>query len=435
MRRKRNLVILKEQRKVNYKEAREYLDRVSVSGSILGLDSIRALMDELGNPQDELRIVHIAGTNGKGSILTYVRSILGKAGYSVGTYSSPSVFGYLERFQIDGEWMDESELPEYVEKAQKAVDRMLAKGLAHPTVFEIETAVAFLYFEDRGCDYVILETGMGGDLDSTNVIARPLVCAFASISMDHIGVRGDALEEIAACKSGIIKPGASVITGPQRPEVMAILKEKAECADCRLTETSTIMHKDSSLDGQSFVYNNRIYCISLLGRHQQINAAVAIEIAEALRQRGVAIEDENIAEGLSDARWPGRLEVIRKSGRMFILDGAHNEAAARALSDALTELLGDERIDIVMGVFRDKEYEVIAGILEPHIRRCFCTRLPNAERSLSAEELQAVMTGLGVSCCTEPSIADAIGRACGTTLITGSLSLLADAKRAIEELD
>ena len=309
---------------MNYTEAREYLNNVSASGIILGLDSIRALMEELDNPQDDLRIVHIAGTNGKGSILSYTKNILMDAGYRIGCYSSPSVFGYLERFQIDGEWMAKSEFSELVQKVKDAADRMTAKGLNHPTVFELETAIAFEYFKERNCDYVMLETGMGGDLDSTNVIKSPLVCAFASISMDHIGILGNTLREIATCKSGIIKPGAAVVTGPQDPEAMEVLKAAAESMGCRITHTEDCIRKEHTPEGQTFLYKGREYFIKLLGRHQLRNAAVAIEVASALQRTGATVTEENIRNGLAKTRWPGRLEIIRKDSKIWILDGAHN---------------------------------------------------------------------------------------------------------------
>lgn len=417
---------------MNYHEAREYLDKVSVSGSILGLDSIRALMNELGNPQDELKIVHLAGTNGKGSILSYTRSILMTAGYSVGCYSSPSVFGYLERFQIDGKWMDESELPNLVEKAKAAADRMTARGLNRPTVFELETAIAFLYFNERSCDYVVLETGMGGDLDSTNVISHPLVCAFASISMDHIGVLGNTLTEIATSKSGIIKPGASVVTGAQSPEVMEVLEDAASRCGCRTIKTTNAIHKESSLAGQRFMYNNREYRINLLGRHQLQNASVAVEIAAELKRLGANIPEEAIASGLSKTRWPGRLEVIQNESKTWVLDGAHNVAAAECLAETLKELWPGKEFTAITGVFRDKEYEKLARILSEVIDCAICVDLPNSGRSLPKEELAEVFRNVGIKSDISGGIAEAIR----TTdeelvLVTGSLSLLEEARDAI----
>ena len=419
---------------MNYTEAREYLDNVSASGIILGLDSIRALMEELDNPQDDLRIVHIAGTNGKGSILSYTKNILMDARYRVGCYSSPSVFGYLERFQIDGEWMAESEFPELVQKVKDAADPMTAKGLNHPTVFELETAIAFEYFKERNCDYVMLETGMGGDLDSTNVIKRPLVCAFASISMDHIGILGNTLREIATCKSGIIKPGAAVVTGPQDSEAMEVLETAAESMGCRITRTEDCIRKEHTTEGQTFLYKGREYFIQLLGRHQLRNAAVAIEVASALQRTGAAVTEENIRNGLAKTRWPGRLEIIRKDSKIWILDGAHNAAAAECLAETLRECWPDTKFTAVTGVFRDKEYSKIAAILSGVLHHAICIDLPEVDRSLPKEELAAVYEKVGVKSNVSDSIETAIKEATSdAVLVTGSLSLLRSAKDGIEK--
>lgn len=420
---------------MNYTEAREYLENVSASGIILGLDSIRALMDELDNPQNNLRIVHIAGTNGKGSILSYTKNILMDAGYRIGCYSSPSVFGYLERFQIDGEWMAESEFPELVQKVKDAADRMTAKGLNHPTVFELETAIAFEYFKEQNCDYVMLETGMGGDLDSTNVIKRPLVCAFASISMDHIGILGSTLREIATCKSGIIKPGAAVLTGPQDPEAMEVLEATAESMDCRITHTENCIRKEHTTEGQTFLYKGREYFIQLLGRHQLRNAAVAIEVASALQKTGAVVTEENIRNGLAETRCPGRLEIIRKDSKIWILDGAHNAAAAECLAETLRECWPDTKFTAVTGVFRDKEYSKIAAILSDVLNHAICIDLPEIGRSLPKEELAAMYEKVGVKSDVSDSIETAIKEATSdAVLVTGSLSLLRSAKDGIEKL-
>lgn len=419
---------------MNYTEAREYLDNVSASGIILGLDSIRALMEELDNPQDDFRIVHIAGTNGKGSILSYTKNILMDARYRVGCYSSPSVFGYLERFQIDGEWMAESEFPELVQKVKDAADRMTAKGLNHPTVFELETAIAFEYFKERNCDYVMLETGMGGDLDSTNVIKSPLVCAFASISMDHIGILGSTIREIATCKSGIIKPGAAVVTGPQDSEAMEVLEAAAESMDCRITHTEDCTRKENSPEGQTFLYKGREYFIKLLGRHQLRNAAVAIEVASALQKTGAVVTEENIRNGLAETRWPGRLEIIRKDSKIWILDGAHNVAAAECLAETLLECWPDTKFTAVTGVFRDKEYSKITEILSGVLDHAICIDLPEVGRSLPKEELAAEYEKVGVKSDVSDSIETAIKEATSdAVLVTGSLSLLRSAKDGIEK--
>ena len=217
---------------MTYKEARVYLDEVSKYGSVLGLDTIRGLLRELGNPQDDLKFIHIAGTNGKGSVLAYTSTILSEAGYRTGRYVSPTVVSYLERIQIDGKWIPEDEFAELVEEVKKAIARMEARGEASPTVFEAETAVAFLYFREKRCDLVVLETGLGGLLDATNIVKNTELAVFASISRDHMGFLGETLEEIAANKAGIIKPGCTVVTSLQKPEVMAVLGGKARELKC-----------------------------------------------------------------------------------------------------------------------------------------------------------------------------------------------------------
>lgn len=422
---------------MKYWQAREELNRISKRGSVLGLDSVRALMTELGNPQEKLKIVHIAGTNGKGSIMAYTRSILMASGYSVGTYSSPAVFGYLEQFQINGEWISESDYGEFAGQAIAAADSLSARGLAHPTSFEVETAIALLYFEAKACDYVVLEAGLGGALDSTNVIAAPLVCAFASISKDHMGFLGDTVADIARNKSGIIKKGAAVVSSMQSDEVLEILESESGNRGCRFVRTNPVKLIAGTLEGQEFVYNDKIYKTKLLGRHQLENAACAIEIAQALN-----IDSEAIQEGIIEASWPGRLELVKSKDKMFILDGAHNEAAATRLSDAIYDYFGNAKLEFVMGIFKDKEYEKVASLLAPHIGRVHCIDLPDVNRTLPKEDLVKVFRDLGVEADTAADISEAIAAAAANrvsagarTVITGSLSLLADARRAIAELN
>lgn len=241
---------------MTYREARVYLDDMSKYGSVLGLDTVRALLGELGNPQDGLKFIHVAGTNGKGSILAYVSTILREAGFLVGRYVSPTVVSYLEKIQVDGRWIGEDEFAALVEKVQKAVACMETNGRGHPTVFEMETAMAFLYFREKKCDYVVLETGLGGRLDATNVVENTVLAIFSSIGRDHMGILGDTLTEIAGEKAGIMKPGCRVVSAAQKPEVRKALEERAAQLGCPITfarpENARVVEEDYK--GMRFSY-------------------------------------------------------------------------------------------------------------------------------------------------------------------------------------
>ncbi len=246
---------------MTYKEARVYLDEVSKYGSVLSLDTIRNLLAELNNPQEDLHFIHIAGTNGKGSVLAYTSTVLSEANYRVGRYVSPTVTTYLERIQVDGKMIPEATFAELVEEVKEAIVRLTEDGGAHPTVFDIETAVAFLYFRKKSCDLVVLETGLGGLHDSTNVVKNTEVAAFASISRDHMKFLGDTLEEIAHEKTGIIKPGCSVVSGIQKPEVMEVLKQEAKRWNAPF---SSVKKEDSK--AENILWKDRDFSIKGLTR-------------------------------------------------------------------------------------------------------------------------------------------------------------------------
>ena len=273
---------------MTYEEARVYLDKVSKYGSVLGLDAIRGLLHELGNPQDDLKFIHIAGTNGKGSVLAYTSTILSEAGLKTGRYVSPAVLSYLEMIQIDGQWISEGIFAELVEKVQRAVARMAADKKASPTVFEIETAIAFLYFRKMKCDVVVLETGLGGSLDATNIVKNTEIAVFAAISRDHMGFLGDTLEEIAENKAGIIKPGCTVVSASQKPEVRAVIEREAKRCGCPVIyaepEKAEII-KEGYL-GQTFSYKGMpAIQLGLAGRYQIGNAVTAYETVKAWNLR------------------------------------------------------------------------------------------------------------------------------------------------------
>lgn len=385
--------ITKGNENVTYKEARVYLDKVSKYGSVLGLGTIHKLLCELDHPEDELKFIHIAGTNGKGSVLAYTSTILSKAGYRVGRYLSPTVVSYLERIQVDGQWIPRDAFARLTALVKEAIARMEAAGETSPTVFEAETAIAFLYFKEQGCDLVVLECGLGGATDATNVIKSTLLAVFTSVSLDHMGILGNSPEEIAAVKSGIIKPGCTVVTSRQRPDVEQVLAKKAKELGCPVVtadmEQAGLLAE--SFDGQIISYKewDNLRC-PLPGRYQPDNVVTALEAIKALRAKGFCITEEAVRQGLKETVWPGRFTVLRKRP-LFIIDGAHNEEAAKRLKETLEVYFPDKSLIYIMGVFRDKEYEKIAGIMGPLAKSVYTVDLPDTARTFPAAELAEVM--------------------------------------------
>ena len=341
---------------MNYEEARVYLEQVSKYGSVLGLENMKALLDRLDNPQDELKFIHISGTNGKGSVLAYLSSILQEAGYKTGRYSSPALFSYRERIQINGEMIDKDSLARYVTVIADIVEDMRRSHQAAPTVFEIETAMAMMYFKEKKCDIVVLETGLGGALDATNVIRTTLLEVIAPIGMDHMDVLGSTLGEIALQKAGIIKEHTRAVTAAQKAEAQSVLEEVCRKKNTLLytVDPSRIEKVRYGWDVQSFSYKGwKDIQISLAGKFQIENAALALEAAEQLREEGFAFTECQIREGMKKAQWKGRFSVISREPAV-ILDGAHNPHAAEALKESLNFYFSGKKIYYVFGVFSDK---------------------------------------------------------------------------------
>ena len=282
---------------MDYTEARVYLENVTKYGSVLGLENMKELLNRLSNPQDDLKFIHIAGTNGKGSVLAYVSTVLTEAGYCVGRYISPTLFSYRERIQVNGEYIEKESLARWTSKIRDVIEKMVREGKAHPTVFEIETALSFLYFKEKKCDFVVLETGMGGLLDATNVVKTTVAEIIASISLDHLGVLGNNLREIAQNKAGIIKPETVVITAEQEKEAMEVLTSVCKEKKCSLyvTEKKEVRNIHYGYDGQTFDYKQyQKLEISLAGSYQILNAALAVEALEKIQMLGYPISEEQL---------------------------------------------------------------------------------------------------------------------------------------------
>ncbi len=346
---------------MNYREAMAYIEDLQQYGSVMGLETMRELCARLENPQDQLKFVHIAGTNGKGSVLAYVSTVLSAAGYRTGRYISPTVQEYRERFQIDGRVITQSGLCKYLEQVKEAAEAMAAEELPHPTAFEVETAVAFLYFLDKQCDIVVLETGLGGALDATNVITTTLAAVFTSVSMDHMGVLGDSIEQIAAAKAGIIKDKCYVISAKQTPEAMKVIRQAALVRKAKFytADVSRAKNIRYGMAGQHFSYDKyKNIAITMAGQFQIENAVVALETLAALGRAGYPVAEDKLRLGMEQTRWRGRFDVIGKKP-LFIADGAHNEDASKRLSESIRFYFTNRRIIYIMGMLKDKEYDKV----------------------------------------------------------------------------
>ena len=374
---------------MKYTEAVEYIESLNQYGIVPGLGNITNLCEKLGNPQQELKFVHIAGTNGKGSVLAYVSTILKAAGYKVGRYVSPTIFEYRERIQVNNRPITQKALCTLVERMQGICQELVAEGKPHPTPFEVETAMAFQYFKEQGCDIVVMETGMGGRLDATNIIENTLVAVLVSISMDHMQFLGKDLTAIATEKAGIIKKGCQVVTMEQEEEVLRVIHDKAQGLNAKVTvaETGKAKKIRYGLEKQRFDYEAwKSLEIGLAGKHQIANAVLAIEVIKALEQTGYVVAEKALRKGLLETRWLGRFSLIGKKP-FFVVDGAHNEDAAKKLAESIEFYFTNKRIIYIMGILRDKEYEKIIALTHSYADMILTVATPNQARTMSSYEL------------------------------------------------
>ena len=389
---------------MDYKEALEYIDGARWFGKEPSLRRIRELMELLGNPQKKLKFIHIAGTNGKGSCAAMLASILRVSGYRTGLYTSPYLYRFNERIQVNGREISDEALAECVSAVKERAEKMEE----HPTEFELMTAAAFIFFLSEKCDIVVLETGLGGRFDATNIIDPPECAVIMNIGLDHTAILGNTLEAIAAEKAGIIKEGSPCVVYEQAESVMEVFREKCSAVGSRLVspDFSKISPEFDSIEGQVFSYKGENYALSLLGAHQRKNAAAVIETVKLLRDRGWSIEDDSIEHGLYAALWPGRFELCSEEP-LFIVDGGHNPQCARTVADSLMSYFADKRRIILIGVLKDKDYEAIADILNTAADEYICVT-PDSPRALDAAKLGELLEKYGkpVSVCA--SIADGV---------------------------
>lgn len=399
---------------MNYEEAIAYIHSTYKFGSKLGLDNIRYLLKLMGNPQSELRFIHVAGTNGKGSTSAFINEVLMEEGYSVGLFTSPYLEVFNERIRLNGICIENSDLATSTELVSKMVDKMLAQGMAHPTEFEIVTAIAMDFYKRQKADFVILEVGMGGRLDSTNVIERPLISVITPIAMDHTDYLGDTLAKIAFEKAGIIKKKSLVVTAPQQPECLEVIQSTAEAnrACLLVADPDGVTIKQGSIEGSVFnaVFQDERFDdleIHLAGNHQVMNALLALTALKAMKDRlNMTIRRESIYNGFKETRWAGRLEVLRNNP-LILIDGAHNVHGAKSLSGALHQYLDGRKVVGLIGVLSDKDYEGILDELAPCLDRAITT-VPDSPRALAAEALAEELNRRGLPAKAVPEIEKAL---------------------------
>ena len=422
------------------------LEDLKKSGSVPGLDAIEGLLEELGHPEDNLKVVHIAGTNGKGSIFAYLSSILIAAGFKVGRYISPTISCYEERFQINGEYITKDELARLYNIVEEAMKREEEKTGLKPTLFEVETAISFLYFKEEKVDYALIEVGMGGRMDATNVIRHPELTVISSISYDHQAFLGDTLEEIAWQKAGIIKESCPVVLSENSDEVCKVIeqeatKKKVKCIEIKPTDYEVLSETPY---GSTFLWKEQRYETKLPGRHQVSNAVTALAASEYLfrkdyeknnARKAIAeeLDEMNVKSaqqgGIIRTCWPGRLEVLKKEP-LFYRDGAHNPDGAKKLAAFLQKYFTNKKIIYIMGVLKDKEYKKMLRYLMPMAKEVYVFK-PKNERGLSAQILADTIKEVAdVSVTIESDVNAAVFRALDTAkpddvlVACGSLSFM-----------
>ena len=379
---------------MNYKEAVEFIEKSHKFGMRLGLENTYKLLELLGNPQDKLKFIHVGGTNGKGSVCSFISNTLKQQGYKVGLYTSPYLETFTERIRLNGENIPEEDLARIVTIMKEKIEQMVDEGYAYPTEFEIATALAFYYYYEQQADFVVLEVGLGGRYDATNVIKTPLVSVIVSLSLDHIGVLGDTLGKIAYEKAGIIKENGIAVVYKQEQEAEEVIKNICREKNTKYIEADfkNVVIKKSDINSQIFDCNVlgeklKDIEISLIGDHQVNNAILALTVIKALKDdRSIEISDECIRKAFLNTKWPGRIEKIMDKPT-FIIDGAHNEDGAKSLSKALKKHFDGKKMTLLIGMLKDKDIDSVIEILIDKFDKVITTT-PDSNRAISCEELK-----------------------------------------------
>ena len=423
---------------MNYNEALNFIHSRDKFGSRPGMERIEALCNAFDNPQDGLKYVHVAGTNGKGSTCHMIASVLKESGYKVGLFTSPFVVDFRERIQINGEMIPQNELTKIISEVKPVVEELSKKGI-EPTEFEIITVTAFLYFLREKCDIVVLEVGLGGLLDSTNIIKKSEVSVITSISLDHTNILGDTLLKIAEHKCGIFKEGGNVVGYPQ-PDfaVERFIKDRAKEKNCKYYphELSKIRLVCEEIDGSMIIYAGCTFKIPLTGKHQLYNFATAVAAINVLKQNGWNITYKSLIDGISKVRVPARTEIVSRSP-LTIIDGGHNAEGVDALCNSLVKFCVNKKIIAVFGMMKDKDYGYAVKRLAPLCERIYTTEASNP-RSLDAKSLAKEAKQYCKKVRPEPNPEKAFNKALkkakddDVVLVCGSLYLASDVKRFLK---
>lgn len=425
---------------MTYEEALQYIHSVSWMGSRPGLSRIKELCDKLGNPENSLSCIHVAGTNGKGSVCSMLSSILVAAGYNTGLYTSPYVERFNERIMQNNRDIEDDELASVTEYVRKAADTMVDS----PTEFELITAIAFEYYKRKKCDYVVLETGLGGRLDSTNVIKEPMLSIITGIDLDHTALLGNTTAEIAAEKAGIIKSGRPVLFGEGDCDAERVIRETAALkgSEYRRTDFSKIKNIKSNLCGTEFDFGSRHTKINLLGIYQTRNTATVLTACEILKKYGINISDKAIDDGLESAKWKARFEILSENP-LIIYDGAHNpqgiSGAVENIKYYLSNKTPDKKVILLMGVMADKEHKKMIAMLSPMVSSVYCVT-PKNSRSLPSDGVEHEFEEFGIKARAFDNLQEGVAAAAEAAndesrplVCLGSLYMYADVKHAVND--
>ncbi|QSX06051.1 bifunctional folylpolyglutamate synthase/dihydrofolate synthase [Sedimentibacter sp. zth1] len=387
---------------MNYEESLKYISDTYKFGSKLGLENIKRLTELLGNPQDKYKIIHVAGTNGKGSTCNMIHNVLVKSGYKVGLFISPFLQEFTERIQINNKQINRDSLAKITTLIKDKIDIMLSEGYNHPTEFEVVTAIGFKYFEEQNIDFLVLEVGLGGRFDATNVVKSSLISVITSISYDHTEYLGDTLEKIAFEKAGIIKENSKVVVYPQGKNVVDVVKEQARKKHSNIYEldSNNIKILDSTIEGQTLnyidkrIFNLDNFKINMLGEHQAYNCLTVLKVLELLKQEGFIITEKSVKEGLLNSKFAGRFEIIRKKPTI-ILDGGHNINGVEYFQKAIKRYFKDKKIILFYGMLKDKHpIDVIDYLLD--ISEQIYTLTPNnPARAMDCKDLRDLIVKRG----------------------------------------